>query len=240
MVARRIFSLLGVGSLAVLAAACATNYVTKNHQFKLISEKTEIQIGSTAKKEIVKEYGTYRDLDWQVYLDEVGQKVAKQSDRPQLAYDFTILDTDVLNAFALPGGYIFVTRGILSEIADEAELAVVLGHEITHVAAWHGIEMLQRAGLLSALTALGIVGGAVAGDPGAAIAIGQAAGVYESMYLVGYGRKTNRTPIVTAFFTPRVPGMIPKPRSLFSGGWIKLKPKSKPPNASARIGAAIR
>jgi predicted Zn-dependent protease len=175
--------------LAAFLTACATNYVSKNRQFKLISEKTEIEIGRKAKAEIVKEYGTYHDLDWQVYLDQIGQKVAKQSDRPKLAYDFTILDTDVLNAFALPGGFIFVTRGILVELADEAELAVVIGHEITHVAAWHGIEMLQRAGLLSTLTALGIIGGAVAGAPDAAIAIGQAAGVYEGMYLSGYGRK---------------------------------------------------
>ena len=186
----RRFSIRGLFfGLCVLAAACAQNYVTKNRQFKLISQKTEIEIGRKAKQEIVKEYGTYHDLDWQIYLDQVGQRVAKQSDRPNLAYDFTILDTDVLNAFALPGGYIFVTRGILMELADEAELAVVLGHEITHVAAWHGVEMLQRAGLLSTLTALGIVGGAVAGAPDAAIAIGQAAGVYENMYLVGYGRK---------------------------------------------------
>lgn len=175
--------------LALALSGCARNYVSKNRQFKLISEKTEIEIGRKAKAEIVKEYGTYHDLDWQVYLDEVGQKVAKQSDRPNLAYDFTILDTDLLNAFALPGGYIFVTRGILVELADEAELAVVLGHEITHVAAWHGVDMLQRAGLLSTLTALGIIGGAVAGAPDAAIAIGQAAGVYENMYLVGYGRQ---------------------------------------------------
>jgi len=70
----------------------------------------------------------------------------KCSDRPDLQYDFTIVDSDVLNAFAVPGGFVFVTRGILMELRDEAELAIVLGHEITHIAAWHGIEMLQKAG----------------------------------------------------------------------------------------------
>lgn len=179
----------GVAALAFTLAACAKNYVTHTRQFKLISEKTEIDIGKKAKEEIVKEYGIYKDLDWQIYLDQVGQKVAKQCDRPKLAYDFTILDTDLLNAFALPGGYVFVTRGILMELADEAELSVVLGHEITHIAAWHGVEMLQRAGLLSTLTALGVIGGAVVGAPEAAVAIGQAAGVYENLYLLGYGRK---------------------------------------------------
>ena len=172
-----------------LLAACARNYVTKRRQVKFISQKTEIEIGKKAKAEIVKEYGSYKDLEWQIYVDQVGQKVAKVSDRPDLAYDFTILDSDILNAFAVPGGFVFVTRGILMEIADEAEMAVVLGHEITHVAAWHGLEMLQKAGLLGTLTALGVVGGAALGAGEAAIALAQAASVYENLYLLGYGRK---------------------------------------------------
>ena len=175
---------LALGSLA----ACARNFVTKKRQVKFISQKTEIEIGKKAKAEIVKEYGIYKDLDWQIYLDEVGQRVAKQSDRPELQYDFTIVDSDVLNAFAVPGGFVFVTRGILMEIKDEAELAIVLGHEITHIAAWHGLEMLQKAGLLGTLTALGVVGGAALGAGEAAIALAQAAGIYENLYLLGYGR----------------------------------------------------
>jgi predicted Zn-dependent protease len=175
--------------LAFGLAGCAKNYVTHHRQFKLISKNTEIEIGKKAKAQIVKEYGSYHDLDWEIYLDQVGQRIAKASDRKDLSYDFTILDTDILNAFAVPGGFVFVTRGLLMECADEAELAIVLGHEITHVAAWHGIEQLQRAGLLSTLTALGIVGGAALGAGDAAIALGQAASVYENLYLLGYGRK---------------------------------------------------
>ncbi len=171
-----------------LFSGCARNLVTKHHQLKLVSEKTEIEIGRKAKEDIVKEYGTFKDLDWQIYIDQVGQKLARVSDRPNLHYDFTIVDSNEINAFAVPGGFVFITRGILGEIADEAELSVVLGHEITHVAAWHGIEMLQRAGLLSTLTALGAIGGMVAGAGQAAIAIAQAAGVYENLYLLGYGR----------------------------------------------------
>ncbi|HVO32849.1 MAG TPA: M48 family metalloprotease [Elusimicrobiota bacterium] len=172
-----------------IVAGCAQNLVTKHRQFKLISEKTEISIGRKAKEDIVKEYGTYKDLDWQIYIDEVGQRLAKVSDRPHLAYDFTIVDSDEINAFAVPGGFVFITRGILSELADEAELSIVLGHEITHVAAWHGVEMLQRAGILSTLTALGAIGGMVVGAGEAAIAIAQAAGIYENLYLLGYGRQ---------------------------------------------------
>ncbi len=170
-------------------SACAKNYVTKQRQVKFISQKTELEIGRKTKEQIVKEYGSYKDLEWQIYLDQIGQRVAKASDRPDLPYDFTILDTDILNAFAVPGGFVFVTRGLLMEIADEAELAIVLGHEITHIAAWHGIEMLQTAGLLGTLTALGVVGGMVAGAGEAALALAQAASVYENLYLLGYGRK---------------------------------------------------
>lgn len=174
--------------LPLMFSGCAKNFVTKRRQVKFISQKTEIEIGKKAKDQIIKEYGIYKDLDWQVYLDEVGQRVAKQSDRPELQYDFTIIDSDVLNAFAVPGGFVFVTRGILTEMKDEAELAIVLGHEITHIAAWHGLEMLQKAGLLGTLTALGVIGGAVVGAGEAAIALAQAANIYENLYLLGYGR----------------------------------------------------
>ena len=172
----------------LVMSGCAKNFVTKKLKVKFISQKTEIEIGKKAKEEIVKEYGIYKDLDWQIYLDEVGQRVAKQSDRPDLQYDFTIVDSDVLNAFAVPGGFVFVTRGILAEIRDEAELSIVLGHEITHIAAWHGIEMLQKAGLLGTLTALGVVGGAALGAGEAAVALAQAANIYGNLYLLGYGR----------------------------------------------------
>ena len=185
---RRRIPLFSFLLLSLVLTACAKNFVTKRRQVKFISQKTEIEIGRKAKEQIVKEYGTYRDLDWQVYLDEVGQRVARQSDRPDLQYDFTIIDTDILNAFAVPGGFVFVTRGLLAECKDEAELAIVLGHEITHIAAWHGLEMLQKAGLLGTLTALGAIGGAALGAGEAAIALAQAASIYENLYLLGYGR----------------------------------------------------
>jgi len=167
---------------------CSRNLVTRNHQVKLISEKTEIEIGKKAKQEIIKQYGAYNDLDWQIYIDQIGQKVAKASDRPNLPYDFTILDTEILNAFSVPGGCVFITRGMLTQMADEAELAVVLGHEITHIAAWHGVDMLQKSLGLSTLTALGAIGGMVVGAGEAALVLAQAASVYENLYLMGYGR----------------------------------------------------
>lgn len=187
---KSLFSILltGLWAQSWFMAGCARNYVTRHRQLHLISEKTEIEIGKKAKEEIVKEYGTFSDIHWQAYIDQIGQRVAKASDRPNLAYDFTILDTEILNAFAVPGGFVFVTRGILSQMSDEAELSIVLGHEITHIAAWHGVEMLQRAGMLSTLTALGAIGGIAVGAGEAAIAIAQAAGIYSNLYLLGYGR----------------------------------------------------
>jgi len=185
----RRFCLLAFVPLLLLLSGCARNFVTKERQLKLISEKTEIEIGKKAKAQIIKEYGQYYDLEWQIYLDQVGQRLAQASDRPRLPFDFTILDTDVLNAFAVPGGYVFMTRGILMELADEAELAIVLGHEITHIAAIHGVEMLQKAGILATLTTLGAIGGIAMGAGEAAIVLAQAASIYENLYLLGYGRK---------------------------------------------------
>jgi predicted Zn-dependent protease len=173
---------------AVTFAGCARNYVTHHHEVHVISEKTEIQIGQKAKEGIIKEYGIYKDIKWETYVDQVGQRLAKVSDRPNLQYDFTIIDSDEMNAFAVPGGFIFITRGLLSQMVDEAELAIVLGHEITHVAAWHAIQTLQRSAALSTLTALGTIGGIVAGAGEASLALAQAAGIYENLYLIGYGR----------------------------------------------------
>jgi len=182
---RKFISLIVFSSLLT---SCAKNYVTHRHELHLISEKTEIAIGKKAKEDIIKEYGSYHDLEWQVYLDQVGQRVAKMTDRPNLPYDFTIIDSDELNAFSVPGGFVFVTRGLLEQTVDEAELAIVLGHELTHIAAWHGIESLQRAGILSTLTTIGAIGGLAFGAGGASLAIAQAAGVYENLYLLGYSR----------------------------------------------------
>ncbi len=175
-------------ALIIFMSGCARNYVTRHHEVHVISQKTEIEIGRKAKDDIVKEYGVYKDILWEAYVDQVGQRLAKVSDRPNLQYDFTIIDSDEMNAFAVPGGFVFVTRGLLTQMVDEAELAIVLGHEITHIAAWHAIETLQRSAAMSTLTALGAIGGAVMGAGAASLAIAQAAGIYENLYLLGYGR----------------------------------------------------
>ena len=131
-------------ALAVLVAACATNPVTGKRQMSLLSEAEEQAIGQQQDAEIRREMGVYDDQALQRYVSEIGQDLARASHRPNLPWTFTIVDSPAINAFALPGGYIYLTRGILAYLDDEAELAGVLGHEIGHVTARHAAQAYTR------------------------------------------------------------------------------------------------
>jgi predicted Zn-dependent protease len=131
------FGLL-VGVLSLLAG-CAQNPVTGGADFVMMSENQELAAGRAANAEVHKQYRVYDDDALQGYVNRVGQKLAAQSHRPNLNYHFTVLDSTEINAFALPGGYVFITRGILAYLNSEAELAAVLGHEIGHVTARHSV-----------------------------------------------------------------------------------------------------
>ena len=136
--------------LAVIAAAlalthCATNPVTGNPNFVMMSESREVQAGRREDPKVRKEYGVYDDPALQAYVNDVGQKLAHASHRPGLEYRFTVVDSPEINAFALPGGYIYITRGILAFMNSEAELAAVLGHELGHVTARHSVQQLSAA-----------------------------------------------------------------------------------------------
>jgi len=113
----------------------------------LMSTADEIRIGRQSDREIVRAYGLYEDEKLQGYVAEVGQKLAKVSHRPDLPFTFRILDSPVVNAFAIPGGFVYVTRGILGYINSEAELAGVLGHEIGHITARHSARRYTKAQL---------------------------------------------------------------------------------------------
>jgi predicted Zn-dependent protease len=137
-------------ALALAVAGCATNPVTGAHQFSLVSSAQEEQIGREGFPAVVAEYGAYGDPALQAYVDTVGHRVARVSHLPNLAWKFTLLDDPTVNAFAMPGGYIYVTRGILAHLNSEAQLAGVLGHEIGHVTARHTANRMtqqQLAGL---------------------------------------------------------------------------------------------
>ena len=127
-----------------ITAACATNPVTGKRQMSLLSEAEELAIGQQQDAEIRREMGVYNDPALQAYVTEIGQDLARASHRPHLPWTFTIVDSPAINAFALPGGYVYLTRGILAYLDDESELAGVLGHEIGHVTARHAAQAYTR------------------------------------------------------------------------------------------------
>ncbi|MEE8259516.1 MAG: M48 family metalloprotease, partial [Nitrospinaceae bacterium] len=110
-----------------------------------ISKDTELAMGQEADKQVIGQFGLYDDKSLQLYVNDIGQKlVSTLSDKEFNKYFFKVVDSSDINAFALPGGYIYVTRGILATINSEAELAGILGHEIGHVTQHHGAKQIVR------------------------------------------------------------------------------------------------
>jgi predicted Zn-dependent protease len=138
---------------AVITAACATNPATGKRELNLMSESQEIALGKQSDAQIRQEMGLVTDRGLQQYVDRVARPLATGSERPSLPWTFAVVDSPAVNAFALPGGYIYVTRGILAHLNSEAELAGVLGHEIAHVTARHSAAQYskQTAGSLGLL-----------------------------------------------------------------------------------------
>ncbi len=133
-----------LAAAALLSTACASNPVTGRREVSLLSEAEEIAIGQRGDAEIRREMGVYRDEELQRYVSGIGERLAAVSHRPTLPWTFTVVDVPAVNAFALPGGYIYVTRGLLAHLGDESELAGVLGHEIGHVTARHASQQYTR------------------------------------------------------------------------------------------------
>lgn len=136
----------------MLASGCAVNPVTGKSQLSLIGENEERQLGQEHYTPTIQTQGGrfYLDPELTVYIQEVGNKLAEVSDRPDLPYEFAVLNSNVPNAWALPGGKIAINRGLLVKLDDEAQLASVLGHEIVHAAARHSVQRMQQGMLLSA------------------------------------------------------------------------------------------
>ncbi len=177
--------LFGAAALTGVLAACVTNPVSGTPDLVFMSEAQEISLGRQNDPKIRQQYGVYNDPKLQAYVQRVGERLAKQSHRPHLKYTFTVLDGDEVNAFALPGGYIYITRGILAYIQNEAELAAVLGHEIGHVTARHGVNQYTRA--MAAQIGAGVLSAVV---PQLGNQIGQELiNVIGNALLAGYGRE---------------------------------------------------
>jgi predicted Zn-dependent protease len=151
---------LGAFALALglfSSTSCAVNPATGGRMFTLMTEGQEIQMGRDADPGIVASMGLYPDDELQRYVQELGTGLAARSERPNLPWTFRVLDDPLINAFALPGGYIYVTRGIMAYLDSEAELVGVLGHEIGHVTARHSVEQISRAQLAQLGLGIGMV-----------------------------------------------------------------------------------
>jgi predicted Zn-dependent protease len=143
----RISLLVALTASVFAVGACTVNPATGKRQITLISEQQEIAMGLQAKEDAVAQYGAYPDEELQQYVSELGHQLASVSERPELPWSFTVVDDPTVNAFALPGGQIFITRGILGHFNSEAELASVMGHEIGHVTGRHSVEQMSTAQL---------------------------------------------------------------------------------------------
>lgn len=140
----------------LLSNSCAVNPVTGKKQVVLMSEAQEIAMGKEADPQIIQQFGLYDNKELQAFINEEGKKMAAVSHRPNLDYQFRIVDSDVVNAFAVPGGYVYFTRGIMAHFNNEAEFAGVLGHEIGHITARHSViqqrnQILGQIGLMAGM-----------------------------------------------------------------------------------------
>lgn len=174
--------------LGVMLAACAVNPVTGKKELSLVSTEQEIAIGAENYGPSQQAQGGryYLDPEVQVYVAEVGRKLAAVSDRPELPYDFVVLNNPVPNAWAMPGGKIAVNSGLLTHLNNEAELAAVLGHEIVHAAARHSAAQMSRGALIG-------LGAQVLAVAGSSYGLGQLAGTAaqagSAAWMARYGRE---------------------------------------------------
>ncbi len=153
-------TLLAAAIIAIgsgLTTGCAVNPATGTPDVVLMSESEEVRLGKEVHEELIANTPVYTDEKLQAYIEKVGNRIAANGDRPELKYHFTILDLPDINAFALPGGYVYVNRGLLTYLKSEAQLAAVLSHEIGHITGRHAVRQdaaKKGAGLLSIFTIL--------------------------------------------------------------------------------------
>ncbi|MDH0866870.1 M48 family metalloprotease [Mitsuaria sp. GD03876] len=193
---KRKFPLAALAAATLLAVAgCGTNVVnpvTGRAERSAMSLQQEVEAGRQAHQDVLKEYSVVDDAKLQAYVSALGHKLAAQSHRAELEWHFTVLDSPEVNAFALPGGYVYVTRGILAYMENEADLAGVMGHEIGHVTARHGAQRAtrqQNAGLgVLAATVLGAVLES-RGVSGATDIAGQVSQNAAAGYIASYSRE---------------------------------------------------
>ncbi len=149
--------LVVVAGLALLLAGCARNPATGENELMLVSEGQEIQMGAAYDSEVVAAIGLYGDPALQSYVTDLGRKLAATSERPNLPWTFRVVDDPAVNAFAIPGGHVYVTRGILAHMTSEAQLAAVMGHEVGHITARHTAHQMSEQQLAGLGLAIGSI-----------------------------------------------------------------------------------
>jgi predicted Zn-dependent protease len=137
--------------------ACATNPATGKKELMLVSEGQEIALGQQEDQKAVASFGVYDHPALQDYVASVGHSIAERAERPNLPWTFRLVDDAAVNAFALPGGFVYMTRGILAHLESEAELAMVMGHEVGHVTARHSASQMSNQQLMSLGMGIGMV-----------------------------------------------------------------------------------
>ena len=181
---RNFFSLLGLLlAVSMGLGSCTTNPATGESMFNLMSSQEEQKVGGEEHPKLVQSFGgEITDPELAHYVGSVGSLLVKTSEMPDTKFTFTVLDSDIVNAFALPGGYVHITRGLMALANDEAELAGVLGHEIGHVTAHHSAQLYTRSVFAQILaTGIGIATGSSA--------LGQVATQGADVYLKSYSRE---------------------------------------------------
>lgn len=169
--------------VALFSAACSMNPATGQRELMMVSEAQEIEMGRAYDPQIVASMGLHPDSAMQRYINDLGQRLAAQSERPNLPWTFRVVDDPIVNAFAVPGGFVYMTRGILAHFNSEAQLVAVLGHEIGHVTARHSAAQMSR----EQLAQIGLVVGSLASDRFAQMA--DLAGTGLGVLFLKYGRE---------------------------------------------------
>ncbi|UCD64410.1 MAG: M48 family metalloprotease, partial [Candidatus Zixiibacteriota bacterium] len=184
--ARKTSLIIVLMSLLALLLSCATTGPGGKQSFIIIPTSQEVSIGAGMAQQVEETEKLLEDSLWQDYLNEVGQKIAAVSDRKDIEYHFKVIESDQINAFAAPGGYIYFYTGLLREMDNEAEMAAVVAHEISHVVGRHSIKRLQAALGVAAAYQL------VFGEEGASDVLNAAIGIGMGMLFADYSRDNER------------------------------------------------
>ncbi len=186
--ARAPWGMLLLFATLLMSVGCSTNPATGKSQLNWISEDRERSLGAEAAPEFVKQYGgDIPSVKIQQYVNDLGHRLAAVSERPDLDWEFHAVDSGVINAFALPGGKVFITRGLMQELKSEAQLAGVLGHEVGHVTAQHISQQMTRAMIITGIgVGIGVAGQQSDEDWLTVLGVGTSVG--GGLYMLSYGR----------------------------------------------------